>query len=87
MVRSMPRAFVFGLRDKFQATPRKANYIVQVLRLVLQFGVDRGWRSDNPASKPKLLKSPATATGLSRKPRSRAFRQRWPIGTHRARLL
>jgi integrase len=80
MVTSMPRSFVFGLRNKFQATPRKANYIVQVLRLVLSFGVDSGWRADNPASRPKLLKPDGDGHRPFEESEIAAFRAKWPIG-------
>jgi integrase len=55
-IATMPRAFVFKLRDKYAETPRKANYIVSVLRLLMSYAVDRGWRDDNPALRPKRLK-------------------------------
>ena len=47
-VATMPRAFAFELRDLYAATPRKANYLIQVLRILMSFAVDRGWRPDNP---------------------------------------
>jgi integrase len=80
-VRTMPRAFVFGLRDKYQETPRKANYIIQVLRAVLTFGVDRGWRADNPASKPKLLKPVGDGHRPFEESEIASFRECWPVGS------
>ena len=75
-VKTMPRAFIFRLRDKFAATPRTANYYVQVVRLLMTFAVDRGWRDDNPALRPKQLK-----TGPGHRPWEEfeiaAFRARW----------
>lgn len=62
-VATMPRAFVFKLRDEYargpdgKPTPRRANFIVAVLRLLLSWGVDRGWRKDNPALRPGRLKT------------------------------
>jgi integrase len=79
-VRTMPRAFVFELRDKYQDTLRKANYIDQVLRAVLTFGVDRGWRADNPASKPKLLKSGSDGHRPFEETEISAFRDCWKNG-------
>ena len=79
-VATMPREFVFGLRDKFAATPRKANYIIQVLRLLMTFAVDRGWRKDNPVTRPKLLK-----TGAGFRPGEEEdlakFQEYWLLGT------
>lgn len=49
------RRHVFALRDRFAAKPRTANYIVQIFRLLMTFAVDRGWRKDNPALRPKML--------------------------------
>jgi integrase len=79
-VATMPREFVFGLRDKFAATPRKANYIVQVLRLLMTFAVDRGWRKDNPVTRPKLLKTGAGFRPWEEEDLAR-FQEQWPHGT------
>lgn len=38
-------------------TPRRANRMVAVLRLLIAWGVDRGWRKDNPALRPRLLRT------------------------------
>ena len=62
-VSTIPRAFVLSLRDEFQNTPRKANFVLQVLRLLLSFAIDLGYRNDNPAARPKMLK-----TGDGRRP-------------------
>jgi integrase len=85
-VATMPREAVFKLRDEFQATPRTANYIVSVLRLILSYAEDRKqtfhlpahW--SNPARRPKKLR-----TGQGHRPweevEREAYRKRWPIGT------
>lgn len=82
---SIKRRHVFALRDKFADTPRTANFYVQVLRLLMTFAVDRGWRTDNPALRPKLL-----ATGDGYRPWEEdeivAFRATWPDPT-RERVL
>ena len=68
-IATMPRAFVFGLRDAYATkpnpdpkqppipTPRRANRMVAVLSILLSWCVDRGWRPDNPALRPKKLKT------------------------------
>lgn len=80
MVRDLQRENVLELRDAFAKTPRTANYIIQVLRLLLNFAVDRGWRKDNPAQRPKKLK-----TGDGHRPweesEIEAFRKRWGAAT------
>lgn len=55
-VKTMPRPFVFRLREKYADTPRKANYLISVLRRLMQFAVNQGYRKDNPAAKPERLK-------------------------------
>lgn len=76
-VKTMPRAFVFELRDKYADTPRKANYIVQILRRLMSWAVDRGWRSDNPVLRPRQLRA-----GAGHRPWEEAeiarFRAAWP---------
>lgn len=82
---SIKRKHVFALRDKFQDTPAVANAYVRVLRLLMQFAVDRGWRNDNPATRPKMLE-----TGEGYRPWEEdeidAFRRAWPDPT-RERVL
>ena len=70
-VRTMPRSFVLRLRDEYAtkeiknatgatitvATPRRANRMVAVLRLMLSWGVDRGWLAVNPALRPRMLRT------------------------------
>lgn len=85
-IATMPREFVRKLRDKHQDKPRTANYLVQVLRLLLTFAEDQpmtfrlpqGWR--NPARKPRLLR-----TGSGHRPWEEyeiaAFRRRWKPDT------
>lgn len=82
-VRTMPREFVLKIRNEHADKPRTANYIVQVLRLLLQHGVDHGTTfgvTVNVAARPKRLK-----TGDGHRPWEEheltAFRDRWPPGT------
>ncbi|NPD67254.1 tyrosine-type recombinase/integrase [Lichenicola cladoniae] len=67
-VKTLPREFVFALRDRYAfkpsvegappvKTPSRANRMVAVLSLLLSWAVDRGWRKDNPALRPKRLKT------------------------------
>jgi integrase len=39
------------------ATPRRANHMVNVLRLLMSWAVDRGWRKDNPALRAGRLRT------------------------------
>jgi integrase len=83
-IAAMPREAVFKLRDEFQETPRTANYVVSVLRLLLSYAEDRKttfrlpahW--SNPARRPKKLK-----TGDGHRPWEEveiaAYRKRWGV--------
>ena len=51
---TLPRAFIFKLRDEYamregKPTPRRANHMGDVIRLLFAWGVNHGWRKDNPA--------------------------------------
>lgn len=41
-------------RRMAETTPAKAAAIIRVLRLLMQFGIDEGYREDNPATKMRL---------------------------------
>jgi integrase len=67
-VPTVPRGFVFGLRNQYASkpgkpgdplveTPRRANRMVAVLSILLSYAVNLGWRSDNPALRPDKLAS------------------------------
>jgi integrase len=85
-VATMPREAILKMRDDHQDTPRTANYLVSVLRLILSYAEDRpkafrlptGW--SNPARRPKKLR-----TGAGHRPWEEseiaAYRKRWPVGT------
>jgi integrase len=56
-VANMQRKDVIRARDANAETVRFANYIVQVLRILMEHAVDIGWRQDNPAKGVGLLAS------------------------------
>jgi integrase len=49
LVAAMTRHNIYALMDRMRSTPVAANYMLSVLRSLLEFGVKRGYRSDNPA--------------------------------------
>lgn len=82
-VADLPREFVIELRDKHADTPRKANYLVTLLKRILSFAMDRPSKyglTVNPAAKVKALR-----TGAGHRPweehEIEAFRSCWKIGT------
>jgi integrase len=54
-IRTLSRRDVLAMRDSLQETPSKANHLVKVLRVVLNFAVDREMLDINPASRIKKL--------------------------------
>jgi integrase len=85
-IATMPREAVFKIRDEHQDTPRTANYLVAVLRLILSYAEDRRvtfrlpphWV--NPARRPKKLQ-----TGNGHRPWEEveiaAYQKRWDTKT------
>ncbi|MDF2140817.1 site-specific integrase [Paenirhodobacter sp. CAU 1674] len=59
-VAGLQRKDVIRARDTNAGTVRFANYIVQVLRILLEHSIDIGWRTDNPAKGVSMLKSEAS---------------------------
>jgi len=79
-VASLERKHVLALRNRFADKPATSNYLLRVLRLLLTCAVDNDWRKDNPALRPKMLK-----TGEGHRPweeeQLAQYRERWPAGT------
>ena len=55
-VAAMTRRDIYALLDQMSATPVAANLMLTVLRTLLEFGVPRGYRDDNPAIGVKKLR-------------------------------
>lgn len=49
------RRDVVAMRDALSATPRKANYRVQLLSILMRHAVELEWRADNPAKGVELF--------------------------------
>lgn len=54
---AIDRPTIIKIQSDLAATPRKANYIVQVLSVLFGVAMDLGWRPDNPAKGARLLKT------------------------------
>lgn len=77
MAADFSRRHVKALRDKFSKTPRTANYLVQVFRILMSLAIEEELRETNPASRARMLR-----TGEGHRPweeaEIEAFRARWP---------
>jgi integrase len=56
MVVDIELATFYDLQEKYSATPRKANFILGMLRILMKFAKRRGIRKDNPAEDLEMLK-------------------------------
>ena len=67
-VRAVTRAQIQKLQDKAATAKgrRFANYVLQVLRLVLEWGRGRGWIDVNPAMGMRLIRKPSGEGSLNR---------------------
>jgi integrase len=55
-VAAMTSADVYQLRDYMAGSPSSANYMLAVLRTVIEWSIPRGYRHDNPAAGVKRLR-------------------------------
>lgn len=55
--KSITRAAVLEYRESLSKHPRKADYSIQVLRRILNWGIDRGMLKVNPAARPGRFKT------------------------------
>jgi len=71
------RKIIDGMADRSAA----ANNLLKVIRVVLAFAVDRGWRDDNPASHIKPLKRRTDGFLTWSEDDIAKYEARWPLGT------
>jgi integrase len=56
LVATLTRRDIYQLLDGMTATPNSANFMLSVLRVLLEWSIPRGYRDDNPAVGVKRLK-------------------------------
>lgn len=76
---------VMQILDSMSATPAQANSLLKVLRQMMQFAFERGWRPDNPMRDIKKLRYTKKPFETWSESDITAFEEFWPLGT-RARL-
>ncbi len=72
-------------KDRMAGTPAAANARLAILRLLMRFAVDRGWRKDNPLDGIKKVRSTGGGFHTWTEEEIAAYEARWASGT-RARL-
>lgn len=76
----MPHASVAQLHENLGETPRTANYVVQVLSVLMKHARRLGWREDNPAEGIELYEGGDGHRPWEEKEIA-AFRVHWKLGT------
>lgn len=76
---------LMAILDALSSTPAQANALRNVLRQMLQFAFERGWRSDNPARDVRKLRYQKKPFATWTESDIAQFEAYWDIGT-RARL-
>ena len=79
LVREMRREHVKRMVSKRAATPGAANDMLKKLKVILNFAIDNGMRTDNPASRIKKFAAGEFHTWTDAE--IATFEARWPIGT------
>ena len=79
-VRGMRREHVRSIVEHIgNAAPAMGNLTIAVIRLLLSFAVENGWRTDNPALKIKKYKTGTHHSWTDQELSS--YEGRWPLGT------
>lgn len=58
-IRGIRRGTIQKIKTRFETTPRKANQVLALFRILLKLAVDREYLSTNPAAEPDMLATPA----------------------------
>lgn len=77
----MRRQDVLRFLDKKAATPAAANHLLQVLRIVMRFALDRGMISSDPTYRVKKLKVPGDGFPPWTEANIETFKEKWPTGS------
>lgn len=72
---------IYRILDGMSATPAQANALRNVLRQLLQFGFERGWRGDNPVRDVRKLQYKKAPYPTWTEEHIAAYEARWPIGS------
>lgn len=80
-VRDLRSHHVSRMMDLKAETPAAANNLLRVLRVLMGFAQERGWRPDNPAQQVKKLVYRSDGFHSWTEAEIAQFEVRWPIGT------
>ena len=80
-VRDLEPRHIARMMDLKAGTPAAANNLLRVLRVLMKFAEERGWREDNPAAKVKKLVYRSEGFKTWSEAEIAAFEKRWALGT------
>jgi integrase len=80
-VASLEREHVRAILAKKVSTPQAANNLRNIIRLLMRFAIEEGWRRDDPTSEVRAFKVRSDGFYTWSEDDIAAFRQRWAVGT------
>jgi integrase len=80
-VASLEREHVRAILAKRINTPQAANNLRKIIRLLMRFAIEEGWRRDDPTLEVKAVRVRSDGFYTWSEDDIAAFRQRWRIGT------
>ena len=80
-VNLLERHHVKDLMARKANTPSAANNMVRMIRILMRFAIDEGWRKDDPTLGIKMLKIKSDGFHCWTDEELETFERHWPIGT------
>lgn len=81
MVKDLKPKHVMELRNARQATPQAANTYIRMLRTLMRFAIERGYRDDDPTIPVKRIKSKSDGFRTWTMQDIEKFEEHWHVGT------
>jgi integrase len=75
----LERRHVLQWRDALKDKPGAANKMIRIVKVLMAFAIDRGYRDDSPALGIKLMKAGSWRAWSHEE--MRAFEEKWPLGS------
>jgi integrase len=80
-VRLMEPRHVRALVAEKAETPAAANHVLRIMRLLMRFAIEEGWRQDDPTRDVRRLKEKGEGIPTWSEADIAAFEAKWPVGT------
>jgi integrase len=80
-VSALEREHIRAIIAKKARTPQAANNLRKIIRLLMRFAVEEGWRRDDPTAGVKAIKVRSDGIYTWSESDIATFKKRWPVGT------